>query len=377
MSKKSQLKYLCVAVCVIGVFSFSGCGVPLNATKLEMNGTLVTDVLKAWETKWYKFEVENDNTPYLLIFKNIGDNDDAWLGYQRALFYESEDGLVLLESIEVPPTEPADDIIIEDKAREFRVAPYKGNYYIRLYGYAQPVSENKKYELNYAIGLAKPETYSGATSISPGSSVETLVLGDIFNIYKLEMPAGDAYRLQISGTLNEDIYGNPEDDWKDEILGRIVQINEYGEEFTVTQNINAIEDFIFLLHPDDKNKYYLALTGAAENTATRVKILISNITVSVNPNENPTVPIKGLEAKALELNVQPNSTYKLQTQTEGANPDVLIGYYRVSRDGDISTFYPTAGTITIPNNNTDVYYIIIKGDSKATDANVKVTFGTP
>lgn len=375
MGKRFLLTISLMSGTLVAMFLLSGCtGAPLNATKLEMNGQLVTDVLKAWETKWYKFEIENDNTPYILIFKNIGDYDDAWLGYQKAIYYESKDGLVLLESVEVPPTTPADQIIIEDKAREFKVAPYKGKYYIRLYGYAQPVSENKKYELHYAIGLAQPETYSGATAINPGGSVEALVLGDVYSIYKLEMPAGNAYRLQIKGTLNEDIYGSPENNWRYQVYSKIVRVNEYGDEITVTENVNAIEDYIFLIHPDDKNKYYVVLTGISEETVVRVKIYLNNITAGINPGENPSVAIKGLDAKALKLNVQSNSIYRLQTQIDGANTDVSVQYRVVAPNGNITPLTTINSLFTVPNNNVNVYYVILKGNAKATDANVKVTF---
>ncbi len=376
MNKRILTNILFVAVSISFVSLFSGCplGVPLNATKLEMGDPLVTDTLNAWETKWYKFEVEEDNTPYILIFKNLRSADDAWLGYQRTIYYKSKHGLVLLESVTVPPEGPADQIIIEDKARDFKVAPYKGTYYIRLYGYAQPVSENKKYQLNYAIGLASPETYSGATSINAGSSLEVLVLGDIYNIYKLEMPVGNAYRLQLKGILSEDIYGTPENNWRGQVFGRIVRVNQYDEEITVSDNINAIEDYLFLIHPDDKNKYYLVLTGTDELSYARVKIYLTNITISVNPAENPTVSIQGLDEKALKLNVQSNSQYRLTTEVTGLNPTVDRGYLKVSPSGAISSFYTIAGILSIPNDNKDVYYVVLKGTSKATDASVKITF---
>ncbi len=379
MSKKTLINSIVAMLFSVAILSlFSGCPpvAPWKTTTLEIGGPLVTDVLKAWETKWYKFEVENDNTPYLLIFKNLGDVEDAWLGYQRAIFYESKDGLVLLESITVPPQEPAEAIIIEDKAREFKVAPYKGTYYIRMYGYAQPVSENKKYELYYAIGLASPETYSGATSINVGSTVEELIVGDIYKIYRLEMSVGSAYRLQIKGTLNEDIYGKPEDNWKQQLSGSIVRVNEYNEEITITENLNSIEDYLFLIHPDDKNKYYLVLTGKGETSSARVKITLTNVTVAVNSGENPTVTIKGLDEKALKLNVNSNSSYRLKTEVSGPKPSVNISYLKVNSNGTVSTFYTIMDMdiFTVPNDNKDVYYVVLSGTSKATDANVKVTF---
>jgi hypothetical protein len=167
MLKEKNKFFSVVALAVLVGVLFSGCptGAPMSTTKLEIGGEMVSDVLGAWKEKWYKFEIDADNTPFLLIFKNLDAADESWLGYQINWYYKGDNGLVLLSAMEEEPTGPANPnnvVIFENKERIFYVAPYKGTYYIRLYGYAQPTSENKKYELRYVIGLAKPETYAGA-----------------------------------------------------------------------------------------------------------------------------------------------------------------------------------------------------------------------
>jgi len=159
LSSKNLISACFSLFIVFGAVLLSGCPTlaPMSSTKLEIGGDLVAGVLEAWKEVWYKFEVDKENTPLLLIFKNMADADDAWLGYQINLYYKNKSDLVLLESIEVPPTGPAnpDNIIIEDKARAFWVAPYKGTYQIRLYGYAQPVSENKKISITLHDWISK------------------------------------------------------------------------------------------------------------------------------------------------------------------------------------------------------------------------------
>jgi len=364
---------LCLFV-LVGVISLSGCPtlVPMSSTKLEIGGDLVAGVLEAWKENWYKFEVDKENTPLLLIFKNMADADDAWLGYQINWYYKNKSDLILLESIEVPPTGPAnpDNIIIEDKARTFWVAPYKGTYLIRLYGYAQPVSENKKYQLPYMIGLAKPETYNDATEIAAGSMKETNVIGDVISIFKLSASAGSIYRIRIEDTLSPDIV-EPANTLKD-IDVRIVRMDTYGHVTTVYNGKTTLTDYILATHSTDQNKYYLILKNGDEFGNVKVKITFEQIfagTLSASATAN-IVTIMGKEAKAYKLQVDSEKTYTVKLEnTTGVTASLI----KVESNGTQSQL---PSLFTVPSNNTNEYYLALKGIDESTSAPVSITFNT-
>jgi len=363
---------LCLFV-LVGVISLSGCPTlaPMSSTKLEIGGDLVAGVLEAWKEDWYKFEVDKENTPLLLILKNMADADDAWLGYQINWYYKNKSDLILLESIEVPPTGPANpnNIIIEDKARTFWVAPYKGTYLIRLYGYAQPVSENKKYQLPYMIGLAKPETYNDATEIAAGSMKETNVIGDVISIFKLSASAGSVYRIRIEDTLSPDIV-EPANTLIDV---SIVRMDKDGHVTTVYNGKTTLTDYILATHSKDQNKYYLILKNGDEFGNVKVKITFEQIfagTLSASATAN-TVTITGKEAKAYKLQVDSEKTYTVKLEnTTGVTASLI----KVGPDGTQSPL--TSLSFTVPSNNTNEYYLALKGIDGNTSASVRITFNT-
>lgn len=365
---------LCVFVLFSVVF-LSGCPTmaPLSSTKLEIGGDLVAGVLEAWKEVWYKFEVDKENTPLLLIFKNMGDVDNAWLGYQINLYYKNKSDLVLLESIEVPPTGPANpnNIIIEDKARTFWVAPYKGTYQIRIYGYAQPVSENKKYQLPYMIGLAKPETYNDATEIAVGSVKETNVIGDVISIFKLNASAGSVYRVRIEDTISPDIVepGNTLAD----INVRIVRMDADGDVTTVYTDKTTLIDYTLATHTSDQYKYYLILGNGDEFGNVKVRITFEQIlagTLSASSNAN-IVTITGKEAKAYRLQVESTKIYTVNLEnTTGVSASLI----KVDSNGTQSPM--TLPIFTVPGDNTNEYYLILKGTDESTSTSVGVTFNT-
>jgi len=359
---------------LFGVVSLSGCPTlaPMSSTKLEIGGDLVAGVLEAWNEDWYKFEVDKENTPLLLIFKNMGDADDAWLGYQINWYYKNKRDLVLLESIEVPPTGPANpnNIIIEDKARIFWVAPYKGTYQIRLYGYAQPVSENKKYQLPYMIGLAKPETYTDATEIAAGSVKEVNVVGDVISIFKLNASAGSIYRIRIEDTLSPDIV-EPANTLED-IDVKIVRMDTDGDVTTVYNGKDALIDYTLATHSTDQNKYYLILENEYELGNVKVKITFEQIsagTLSASATAN-TITITGKEAKAYKLQVESGKTYTVTLQN---TTGVTASLVKVESNGTQSQISPQ---FSVPNDNTNEYYLALKGIDESTSASVSVTFNT-
>lgn len=369
-----------IILVLAGCFSlllFSGCPTlaPMSSTKLEIGGELVSGVLEAWKEDWYRFEVDKDNTPLLLIFKNVADADEAWLGYQINFYYKAKSGLMLLESIEVPPTGPAnpDNIVIEDKDREFWVAPYKGTYQIRVYGYAQPVSENKKYQLPYMIGLAKPETYSDATEITAGSVKEVNVIGDILSIYKLNVSAGSVYRIRIEDTIDPNIVA-PENTLQD-IDVAIVRMDTDGDVSPVYNDKATLLDYTLATHTSDQYKYYLILGNEDEFGNVKVKITFEQIltgTLSASATAN-TVTIAGKEAKAYKLQVESGKIYSVILQnTTGVSASLIT----VESNGSQDTLSTLPFTIIVPTNNTNEYYLTLKGVDESTSASVSVTFNS-
>ncbi|MGC9053477.1 MAG: hypothetical protein ACP5KS_06290, partial [Candidatus Hydrogenedens sp.] len=72
--KSKNLITVCFSLFIVfSAILFSGCPTlaPMSSTKLEIGGDLVAGVLEAWKDVWYKFEVDKENTPLLLIFKNM------------------------------------------------------------------------------------------------------------------------------------------------------------------------------------------------------------------------------------------------------------------------------------------------------------------
>lgn len=373
MKKSYLLSIIFVVVTCIASVLLSGCPTltPMISTKLEIGGELVSGVLKAWKEDWYKFETNKDNTPLLLIFKNMADINDAWLGYQINLYYKSKDGLQLLESLEVPPTGPADpnNIIIEDKARTFWVAPYKGTYLIRVYGYAQPVSENKKYQLPYMIGLAKPETYSEATEIAVGYTGEVNVVGDILGIYKLNASASSVYRVRIEDTIDPNIV-EPINTLED-IRATIVRMDADGDVSTVYSEKATLMDYTLATHTLDKYKYYLILGNVDEFGNVKVKISFEQILTGIlspSPTTND-ISITGKEAKAYKLQVVSGKTYSITLQnTIGVSASVI----KVEPSGSQSSLgLPTS---IGPTGDTNEYYLVLKGTDESTLTLVSVTF---
>jgi len=366
---------LCLTFGAFLTILLTGCptSAPLNATKLEIGGNLEYGLLEAWKEDWYKFEVDKDDTPFILIFKNMRDidMDNAWLGYQINWYYKAKGGLQLLEAIEKKPTGPANpnNIIIEDKARNFWVAPYKGTYYIRIYGYAQPVSENKKYQLPYMIGLAKPETYNDATELAVGT-VEVNVVGDVLSIFKLNASAGSVYRVKIEDTLDPNIV-RPVNTLNN-INVRIVRMDADGDVTTIYTDKTTLVDYTLTIHTTDQNKYYLILENTEELENVRVKITFEQIlagSLSASATAN-TIPINGKEAKAYKLLVESEKTY---TVTLANLMGVSSSLIKVDSNGAQSQAY---SPIIVPKDNTNEYYLILKGLDESTNASVSVTFNT-
>ncbi len=361
------------SICIIIVL-FTGCPTlaPLSSTKLEIGGNPVSSVIEAWKEEWYRFEVDKDNTPLILIFKNLGGADDAWLGYQINWYYKAKGGLQLLNSIEVPPTGPAnpDNIIIEDKARNFWVAPYKGKYYIRIYGYAQPVSGNKKYTLPYMIALAKPETYDDATELATGVVKEVNVVGDILSIFKLNVSPGAVFRIRVEDTLDDNIV-KPINTLKN-INVTIVRRNEDGNVFTLytAQEINQI-DYTLAVHTNDKNKYFLILENTYELGNTKIKITFGNILVGTLTASNTaqSISIKGKEGKAYKLQVESGKIYSVTLETI---EDTSYSIIKVDANGNQSTVQ--TNQLSIPSGNTNEYYLVLNGKYESTSATVSVLF---
>ncbi len=363
---------LIVVFCLTGLL-FSGCplGAPINATKLEIGGPLEYGVLKAWKDVWYRFDVEKDNTPLILIFKNLGDAGNAWLGYQINWYYKAKGGLQLINSVEVQPTGPANPaniIIFADKARQDFVAPYKGTYYIRLYGYTQPVKDSKNYELSYAIGLAKPETYDDATEIAVGSVKEVNVVGDIISVFKLNASAGSVYRVKIEDTLDPNIVRNTQN--LNNIDIRIVRMDEYGKVSTMYQDKVTLTDYIFATHSTDNDKYYLILENTDEFGNVRLKITFEQILAGpLSPSSTAnSVTIMGEEAKAYKLNVESKKIYTIIVQNTSG---VSVSQLQIDSKGNQIAF---SLPLIIPENNTNEYYLVLKGQAKSTNATVNVTF---
>jgi len=344
---------------------------PLNATKLEIGGEMVYGVLEAWKDAWYKFEVESDNTPFILIFKNMGNADSAWLGYQINWYYKNKGDLVLLNSVQVEPTGPADpeNITIEDKTRIFNIAPYKGTYYIRIYGYAQPVSENKKYELPYMIGLAKPETYSDADNISAGASQEVNVVGDILSIYKLGIGAGGVYNIKIESTLDPNIVDSI--NVLESLLIQLRKVNADGDVSVLQQWSGPGDDikYTYITHSSDTNAYYVVLQNVDEFGNVKVKVSLQQVSVaSISPSK-VAVSVKGEEVKAYKLNVSAEKSYFITI--ENLTGGVYYSLLEVSPNGTISNL---SSPFYVPKDNKDEYYLLLKGSSKKTDASGSITF---
>jgi len=379
MLKEKNKFFSVVALAVLVGVLFSGCptGAPMSTTKLEIGGEMVSDVLGAWKEKWYKFEIDADNTPFLLIFKNLDAADESWLGYQINWYYKGDNGLVLLSAMEEEPTGPANPnnvVIFENKERIFYVAPYKGTYYIRLYGYAQPTSENKKYELRYVIGLAKPETYADATNIGVGTSQEVMVNADILSVYKLAVTPGNVFQLKIEDTLSTDIV-NLEKPIAYLKL-RLIRMNKHGDTSTI-ETREGFTKFAYNLpiHSTDTNSYYLVLETheGIEFKSVRANISLSQVPVeSILPSETPKdVPISGKEIKALKLQVESEKVYSLTLVNSGG---VNVSIVKINANSVVSDVL--SPIFTVPKNNTDEYYIILEGTSLDTNATVRVTFNT-
>lgn len=383
-TQKGNLFNVVVLALLIGAL-FSGCpkGAPLNSTKLEIGGEMVSDVLGAWKEKWYKFEIDADNTPFLLIFKNLDAADESWLGYQINWYYENDRKLDLIDTVEVEPTGPANPdgvIIFEDKERIHYVAPYKGTYYIRLYGYAQPTSENKKYELRYVIGLAKPETYTDATNIEVGTSQEVTVNADILSVYKLAVTQGNVFQLKIEDTLSTDIV-----DLEKPITYlklSLIRMSKHGYTSTILTEENFTK-FVYNLpiHSADTNSYYLVLETreGIEFKTVRANISLIQIPVeTIPPGETAKdVLISGKELKALKLQVEQEKKYSISLENYGGVNVSIVKINSNSVMTDILSHTDIFPNIfTVPKGNMDEYYIILEGTSLDTNTTVKITFNT-
>lgn len=374
---------------------------PQNPTKLEIGGPLVTAVLEAWDEDWYKFEVENDNTSVLLIIKNMEDHESVYLGYQINLFWHviGTTHLELIASEESSPTKNANPLNNEDKDRKTFVLPYKGTYYIRIYGYPSPISSgNKKYQLLYMIGLAKPETYKDATNIKDGDSKEVNVVGDILSIYKLLTSKGSIYKVSVANVTDPNIIENTSNTV---VVNQIIQMKDgktksllsFDEVFAEHNNFEeALQicglpfNYNLTLHSSSKNEYYLILENLDEFGNAKVKITLTKFEIkSLQADKDTTVEVKGTTPQYVKLGVPPNKKYKITLDTmESLSKKVItitsndqVGGITIGKDDwDYdSTNKNYTATFTVPSDSTDDYYLVLVGNA-GTDASIRVILTT-
>jgi len=221
------------------------------------------------------------------------------------------------------------------------------------------------------IGLAKPETYNDATEIAIGSVKEVNVVGDIISIFKLNASAGSIYRIKIEDTIDPNIVA-PENTLEG-IDVKIVRMDADGDVTTVYTEKATLTDYLLATHTTDQNKYYLILENEDEFGNVKIKItfeqvLAGNLSASSTAN---TVTITGKEAKAYKLQVESEKTYTVTLQNMTG---VTAGLIKVESNGTQS--FLTFPTFIVPSDNTNEYYLVLKGIDESTSASVSVTFNT-
>ncbi|MGC9053184.1 MAG: hypothetical protein ACP5KS_04790, partial [Candidatus Hydrogenedens sp.] len=213
--------------------------------------------------------------------------------------------------------------------------------------------------------------YNDATEIAVGTVKEVNVVGDVISIFKLNVSAGSVYRIRIEDTIDPNIV-EPDNTLSD-IDVRIVRMDADGDVSNVYNDKATLTDYTLATHSTDQNKYYLILENADEFGNVKVKITFEQIlagTLSASSTAN-TIPITGKEAKSYKLQVESAKTYTVTLQnTTGVTASLI------KVDSNASQSQLSFPTFVVPSDNTNEYYLTLKGTDESTSASVNVTFNT-